>query len=109
MLYQLKIEPKTTGGFMFITYNPECCDGVIVLKATKDGIEDFGTDSFPRTFVGDSTTRRCSSGQAQGFSVVWSLNTCVPNCATGTIEVTRSVSDQVVNDLIPSPRPIYGG
>jgi hypothetical protein len=102
MLYELGIESRSADGFMFITYNPGRYNGVIVLRATKDGIEDFGTDSFPRTYSGRFYNAKVQFGASSGFSIILSQNDCLPSCAAGTIKDTKFVYDEAVNDLIPS-------
>ncbi|MDQ0618250.1 hypothetical protein [Arthrobacter globiformis] len=102
MLYELGIEGKSAGGFMFITYNPGRHNGVIVLKATKEGIEDFGTDSFPRSYGGRFYNAKVRFGSSPDFMIILSQNNCIPSCAAGTIRDITFRYDQGVDDLIPS-------
>lgn len=102
LLYELAIGPLSADGFMFITYNPGRYNGVIVLRATKDGIDDFGTDSFPRTYNGRFYYAEVRVESNRSFSVIRSQNNCVPSCAAGTITDTKFVYDESVDDLIPS-------
>ena len=71
-LYELTVAPPSSDGFMFITYNPGRYNGVIVLKPTDAGIEDFGTDSFPRTYNGRFYNAKVQLGSTPPFSITLS-------------------------------------
>lgn len=102
--FSLNVYPEERNGFLLIQYNPGRYDGVIVLHATADGMEDFGTDSYPRSYSGrfyDADVVR----DASGFKIVHSVNDCTPSCAQGRVTKTSYVYDSSVNDLVASAVP----
>lgn len=102
MLYNLSIEPRTADGFIFITYNPGRYNGVIVLRPTKDGFEDFGTDSYPDNYGGRFYNAKVEFGSSPAFTIIRTVNDCNPSCASGTLTDTKFVYDPQLNDLVPS-------
>jgi hypothetical protein len=101
-LYELSVASPSSDGFMFVTYNPGRYNGVIVLKPTDYGVEDFGTDSFPRTYNGRFYNAKVQLGSNPTFSITLSQNNCMPSCAAGNSTDTKFVYDEETDDLVPS-------
>lgn len=85
---------------LYITYNPGRYPGIIVLKPTSNGFQDFGSDSFPRTYSGRFYNAITSTESDGSYEIVLSQNDCDPSCAGGTITSIRWHYDANVDDFV---------
>lgn len=82
--------PVDAAGTIFLDYNPGRYNGVIALRPTVEGFEDFGTlpasDDYQGRFYSASPVDRDGDGV---FEVEQRENDCIPDCAGGTVTTTR--------------------
>lgn len=78
--------PVDAAGTIFLDYNPGRYNGVIALRPTVEGFEDFGTlppsDSYDGRFYYATPIDADDDGI---FEVEQFNNDCIPDCAGGTI------------------------
>lgn len=98
--YVLQTVGQDSNHNLYITYNPGRYPGIIVLKPTANGLEDFGTDSFPRTYNGRFYNAVTSTESDGSYTIVLSRNDCDPSCAGGTITSTKWHYDAHVDDFV---------
>lgn len=98
--YALQTIGQDSNQNLYITYNPGRYPGIIVLKPTTSGLQNFGTDSFPRTYNGRFYNAVTSTESDGSYTIVLSRNDCDPSCAGGNITSTNWHYDANVDDFV---------
>lgn len=99
-VYDLKIKGQDTNQNIFLSYNPGRYYGIIVLRATEEGIHDFGSDSFPSTYNGRFYYAEVQPQTDGTHEIVLSKNNCHPSCATGLVTSENWKYDTSLDDFI---------
>lgn len=100
ILYDFGVLPHFKDGFMFISYNPGRYEGIIVLRATAEGITDFGSDSFPGNYSGRFYSAKVEQQSDGTFAIIRTINSCMPSCANGTYTKTTFTYDAGIDDFV---------
>lgn len=86
---QLDFRPIDVQGHIFIDFNPGRYNGVVALRPTADGFDDFDTLPDPDDYDGRFYSAEVSDQEGDGtYEIALSINDCTPSCADGTTTTT---------------------
>ena len=89
-------------GNLFMTYNPGRYDGLIVLRPTLTGFEDFGSIPNPNSTSGAFYYVEVARLKTSA-AIIQTANDCNPSCAGG--QITRTILQWYGGSYVAVPKP----